>query len=112
MIEFYVLFVAIMVAMSQVWQIPNWNQNLHLILAQNISWILHKNDCWVCTQMPRHPECGIPLAGVPLPSQINWTKAGIWKNTISSKYPTGKYPTGKFPELNVTTLIIPNMSFP
>ena len=70
MIGFYVLLVIVVIAMSQVWPDPQWNQNLHLILAQEITRILHKNDCWVCTQMPRYSERGVSLIGVPL---LNYT---------------------------------------
>ena len=100
MIGFYVLLViVVMIAMSQVWPDPQWNQNLHLILAQEITRILHKNDCWVCTQMPRYSERGVSLIGVPLPPRINWTSPDIWANTTLSKNPPSS-----FLELEVNTL--------
>lgn len=107
MIGFYVLSVTVMVAMSQAWPTSRWDQNLPLISAQNITRILHENDCWVHTQMPEHSESRIPSAGVPLPSRIYWTKPSIWENTTLSKDPPGECP-----EFNVTKPTIPNMSFP
>lgn len=52
MTEFYVLFVAIVVAMSQVCRTSPWDKNLHLILTQNITQILCKTDGFV-------PKCQI-----------------------------------------------------
>lgn len=81
-----------MVAMSQVCKTSSWDRNLHLILTQNITQVLCKNDCWICTQRPTSgQELGLPLIGIPLPNNISWTSPKIWSNTTLSKDPPSTF---------------------
>ncbi|XP_071412245.1 syncytin-A-like [Pithys albifrons albifrons] len=61
-----------------------WNQNLHVTLVQNVSKILHKTDCWICTQTPAidDNESDWPLIGI-LMNETNFGETfgvpGTWK---------------------------------
>lgn len=50
-----------------------WDQNTHLFLIQSITQILHKNDCWICTQCLGILVKGKSLIGIPLPLNVSWT---------------------------------------
>lgn len=56
----WTLLVIVMV-LSHVNQVEGRNQNLHSSLVQNITQILHKNDCCICTPMPKYSSHGISL---------------------------------------------------
>ncbi|XP_017584300.1 PREDICTED: syncytin-1-like [Corvus brachyrhynchos] len=64
MMWFKLFFLCLLSAQS-VTMIQLWNQNLHAALVQNVSNALHKNSCWICTQMPRiNEDNNWPLIGV------------------------------------------------
>lgn len=53
--------------------IHSWSQNLYVRLIQNVTKVLNKSSCWICTQLPRSgEEPGIPLIGLPIPFKTNW----------------------------------------
>ncbi|XP_075302620.1 endogenous retrovirus group PABLB member 1 Env polyprotein-like [Opisthocomus hoazin] len=56
-----------------------WNLNSHLAVTQNVSQILNKTNCWICTHTPEHGGKGISLIGIPIPKNISW--ANLWTNT-------------------------------
>ncbi|XP_040977079.1 LOW QUALITY PROTEIN: syncytin-2-like [Aquila chrysaetos chrysaetos] len=56
-----------------------WYSNTHFALTQNISRILNKTDCWVCTHLPEYGGKGLPLIGIPVPKDHSW--ASLWENT-------------------------------
>jgi len=58
------------VAMSPAIWTKQWDRNLHVMLVQNITQILHKNDCWICTQMPTSGETKITLVRIPIPDSL------------------------------------------
>jgi len=77
-----------MVTMSPaIWTIQ-WDRNLHLILVQNITQILHKNDCWIYTQMPTSGESRRTLIGIPIPGSLHLKvkpKMGIGQHEHSAR---------------------------
>lgn len=68
-----------------------WQENSYVQLTWNITQIINKTDCWVCTQMPRHSGHGVPLMGVPLPLNVSWTNVTFWKDTTLRKDPHAKW---------------------
>ncbi|XP_040977549.1 endogenous retroviral envelope protein HEMO-like [Aquila chrysaetos chrysaetos] len=56
-----------------------WNLNSHFSLTQNVSQILNRTDCWICTHMPEHGGKGISLIGIPIPRNHSWTD--LWEST-------------------------------
>ncbi|KAM9609809.1 electroneutral sodium bicarbonate exchanger 1-like [Morphnus guianensis] len=56
-----------------------WNSNSHFSLTQNVSQILNRTDCWICTHMPEYGGKGISLIGIPIPSNHSW--ATLWEST-------------------------------
>jgi len=65
------ILLVMMVAMSPGIWTKQWDGNLHLILIQNITQILHKNDCWICTQTPTSGESKVTLTGIPIPGSLH-----------------------------------------
>ena len=62
-------------------EVQSWNQNLYLRLIQNVTRILNKSNCWICTQLPKSGEkTGIPLIGLPIPFKTNWNE--LWKDPV------------------------------
>ena len=80
---------------SQVIDTAAWRENWYVQAIQNITKILNKTDCWICTQMPRHSGYEIPLIGIPLPvSLMNRQDGSFWGNTIWSTDPQVKWRQG------------------
>ena len=72
-----------------------WRENWYVQAIQNITKILNKTDCWICTQIPRHAGYEIPLIGIPLPvSLMNRQDGSFWGNTIWSTDPQVKWRQG------------------
>ncbi|NXY00644.1 MER34 protein, partial [Centropus bengalensis] len=57
----------------------HWNMNVHFSLTQNVSKILNKFNCWICTHMPEHGGKMVSLIGIPIPGNQSWHN--LWKNT-------------------------------
>lgn len=59
------LFFLCLLSAQPVTMIQLWNPNLHTALVQNVSNALHRNSCWICTQMPKINQVNNwPLIGV------------------------------------------------
>ncbi|NWR57590.1 SYCY2 protein, partial [Bucorvus abyssinicus] len=54
-----------------------WENNTHLSLAQQVVKAANKTSCWVCTHFPERWGQGLPLLGIPIPSNISWDKPGV-----------------------------------
>uniref|UniRef100_A0A8B9FUU2 Envelope glycoprotein n=1 Tax=Amazona collaria TaxID=241587 RepID=A0A8B9FUU2_9PSIT len=56
-----------------------WELNTHFTLTQNVSLILNKTNCWICTYMPEYGGKEVSLIGIPIPRNITWST--LWENT-------------------------------
>ncbi|XP_032530465.1 syncytin-A-like [Chiroxiphia lanceolata] len=70
-----------------------WDQKLHVALVQNVSKILRKTECWICTQVPAIDDENSewPLIGILL-NETNFGKSmmnfpGTWKPVTEAYYP-------------------------
>jgi len=70
----------IMVAMSPTSWTERCDRNLHLILVQNITQILHKNDCWISIQMPTSAESKVTFTGIPIPDSLRMSADQKWQS--------------------------------
>ncbi|KAF1485859.1 Syncytin-2, partial [Megadyptes antipodes antipodes] len=73
-------FITVVSIILQTGQVQSgWRENTHLTLVQQVTKLVNRSDCWICTHIPEHGEKRISLIGIPIPSNVSWTN--LWVNT-------------------------------